>query len=355
MLKRLFSHCLIRPDDLQPSRDDLQVIGTFNPGAVALGEEVVLLVRVAEQPREQCPGWISLPRYDGAQIVFDHVADTDVERLDRRVVRLRADGALRLTFVSHLRVFRGRADEPDRVSPQPFAFLPATEYESFGVEDARITSIEGRYYFTYVSVSTHGACTSLASTHDFCSFERHGIIFPPENKDVLLFPSRIADRYVAMHRPNPAYKFAPPQMWLAWSDDLIHWGQHRYLLDGRGAPWSTGRIGGGCPPLATERGWLEIYHGNAFAGAGAPPGTVGAYVAAAFIGDRDDPSRIIAHSDGPILVPEQDFEQRGFLPDILFPTGILERDDQLLIYYGAADAHTGVLGVSCADLLEACR
>ena len=353
MLHRLFTHCLVRPQDLPPSRDDLTVIGTFNPGAAALGDQIVLLVRVVEQPQPRRAGYTALPRYERGGIVIDEVADEELEMLDPRVVRRRSDGLIRLTFISHLRVFRGPLSDPARVAADPVRFEAAGEYESFGVEDARITRIGNRFWITYVSVSPHGACTSLASTSDFRRFDRHGVIFPPENKDVLLFPQRIGGRFMAMHRPNPAYKFSPPEMWLGYSDDLIHWGGHRRLLGGSGATWSSGRIGGGCPPIRTERGWLEIYHGNA-----APPGGkaagVGAYLAAAFMMDAEDPSHIIGYSDGPILAPDADFERLGFLPDIIFPTGIIEEGRAVLIYYGAADAHTGVVGVERDELVETC-
>ena len=352
MLSRRFTDCLIRPADVVPSHDDLEVVGTFNPGAAAVpGGEVVLLVRVAERPRRRRPGCTALPRHEpGRGLVIDQVPDEQLEPIDARVVRRRSDGCIRLTFISHLRVVRSR-DGRHIDDPDAGRFLPLTANETYGVEDPRITRIGHRFWFTYVAVSPHGAATALASTTDFRRFERHGLIFCPENKDVLLFPQRIRGRHAALHRPNPATHFAAPEMWLAWSDDLLHWGGHQRLLGG-GCGWSAGRIGGGCPPLPTGRGWLAIYHGNDRA-AGGPHGNVGAYAAAAFLMDRDDPTRIVAHSDGPILRAEADFERRGFLPDIVFPTGLVEQEQTVLVYYGAADACTGVVGFDRDDLLAA--
>lgn len=349
MIRRLFTQCQLRPGDVPPSRADMEVVGTFNPGAIEFEGEIVLLVRVAERPKERRPGWTPLPRYEpGGGIVIDQVPDEHLVPIDPRIVRRKSDGCVRITSVSHLRVMRSgdgrRIDSMD--GP---CFLPEADYEMFGVEDPRITRIDDRYYLTYVAVSPHGAATALASTRDFRQFDRHGIIFCPENKDVLLFPEKIGGRYAALHRPNPATHFSHPEMWLAYSDDLVSWGAHAPLLGG-GSTWDAGRIGGGCPPVRTQRGWLEIYHGNDKAG---EDGDVGRYFGAAFMMDGDDPSRIVAQSDGPIMAPEADFETEGFVPNVVFPTAMIERGDKFLIYYGAADASTGVVGLARDELLAA--
>jgi predicted GH43/DUF377 family glycosyl hydrolase len=349
MLTRTFENLLLRPEDLPPSRDDLEVIGVFNPGAVRIGQEVVLLVRVAERPRERRPGFSALPRWDpGAGLVVDWVPNAELEPLDPRVVRRTADGLKRLTFISHLRLVRlgdGRAV----TGLTEVSFHPQEEWEEFGVEDPRITRIGDRFYFTYVAVSRHGAATALASTSDFRSFKRHGIIFPCENKDVVLFPEPIGGKYVGIHRPNPATLFAPPEMWIARSPDLAHWGQHATLFGGA-ETWEAGRIGAGPPPLRVDDGWLLMYHGNRKP---ERPGEVGEYVAAALLLDADDPSRIVRRSREPILVPEADFERQGFVGNVVFPTGIVEADDRLLVYYGASDSFTAVVEVARDELLAA--
>src|SRR5688572_6740068 len=212
MLPRVFHRCLLRPSDMKPSQDDLKVIGAFNPGAVETPQGIVLLVRVAQTAREQRVGHVALPRWDSgsARVVLDWVGQDEVEFEDARVVIVRRTGLKRLTSVSHFVVCHSRdGRDVDAIGPEQFR--PAAENEEFGVEDARITPLEGRYYFTYVGVSRHGAATALASTSDFKTFERHGILFPPENKDVVLFPERIGDRYAALHRPNPAQHFSPPE------------------------------------------------------------------------------------------------------------------------------------------------
>ena len=349
MIRRLFNACLLRPDDLEPSHEDLEVVGTFNPGAVAVSDEVVLLARVAERPRERRPGFTPLPRWDPhSQLIIDWVPDDELDLSDPREIRLKRDGAVRLAYISHLRVIRS-PDGRTVCSVDGARFASEVEYEEFGVEDPRITRIGDTFYFTYVAVSRHGAATALASTTDFQTFHRHGIIFCPENKDVVLFPEQIGGEYVALHRPNAATRFSAPEIWLARSSNLIHWGGHEPVRAGSGA-WEIGRTGAGAPPVRTREGWLAIYHGNDKRDD--DPG-IGDYAAGALLLDLEDPQRLVRQSTGPILVPETEFEREGFVPNVLFPTGIVERDETFLIYYGAADAATGVVEISRTELLDA--
>jgi beta-1,2-mannobiose phosphorylase / 1,2-beta-oligomannan phosphorylase len=349
MLRRLFERLLLTPADLPPSRDDFEVIGAFNPGAAVHRDEVTLLVRVAERPREKRAGFTALPRWSpGAGLVTDWVADQDLEPIDPRVVRRKADGLIRLTFISHLRVVRCGAGRTVTSTAGPI-FGPQTEAEEFGVEDPRVTFLDGRFYLTYVAVSRHGAATALASTTDFQSFTRHGIIFCPENKDVVLFPERIGGDYAALHRPSGAALFTRPEIWLARSADLIHWGRHTYLSGGQ-ATWESGRIGAGAPPFRTPEGWLEIYHGNL---RGSCRGDVGIYSAGALLLDLEDPSRIVKRTPTAFFEPTADFERQGFIPGVVFPTGVVPTGDTLLVYYGAADACTAVVEFSLAELCGA--
>lgn len=358
MLQRGFTHCILRPQDLAPSRDDMEVIGAFNPGVADIptsdgGRDVVLMVRVAERPRATHRRYTALPRLvPGKGILVEQIPNDQLDPIDRRLVyHVSRDGtrSIRLTFISHLRMFRSR--DGRTVNPHSEArFGPQEPYEAYGVEDPRITRIGDTYYMTYVAVSAHGAATALASTTNFRTFQRHGMIFCPENKDVVLFPERISGRFMAIHRPNPATHFSPPEMWLASSDDLLHWGEHQYLLGrtGDGLSWDAGRIGGGCPPLRTDDGWLVIYHGNDRKPRGK---AVGSYFGAALLLNLEDPGRVVARTREPILAPEADFETDGFLPNIIFPTGLVEREEEILVYYGAADANVGVAGLKRKDVL----
>jgi predicted GH43/DUF377 family glycosyl hydrolase len=309
---------------------------------------VTLLVRVAERPRERRPGLVALPRWDrdlGATI--DWVPQAELDPVDPRVVRLRADGRVRLTFLSQLRVVR--CGDGRRVQEVTGVTLrPDGEVEEYGVEDPRITPLDGRYYITYVAVSRHGPATALASTTDFRSFTRHGVIFCPENKDVVLFPDRIDGAFAALHRPVCGTPFTRPEIWVARSPDLMHWGQHAPLTVS-GGDWQSGRVGAGAPPIRVADGWLELYHGNRQP---ALAGEVGAYYGAALLLDPGDPTRVLRQSRSPLLTPEADFEVAGFVPDVVFPTGVTRDGGTLLVYYGAADACSAVVAFPERELLE---
>jgi len=165
---------------------------------------------------------------------------------------------------------------------------------------------------------------------------------------VVLFPEKIGGQYVAMHRPMPAMKFSLPQIWLANSPDLLRWGGH-HLLVAAGTGSTSDRIGGGTPPIRTDRGWLTIYHGS-----DKKPGSkgVGTYTAGALLLDLDDPTRIIARTHQPIMAPEADFEKHGFVPNVVFPTAVIEREGMYYVYYGAADECVGVVGYDKDALLD---
>jgi predicted GH43/DUF377 family glycosyl hydrolase len=337
---------LLEPNDVPASRDDFEVVGVFNPGAVRVGDEVVLLVRVAEQPRELRPRFTGLPRWGpGGGLTVDWVPDAELEPVDPRVVRRKADGLVRLTFTSHLRVVRcggGRAVQ----EVTGVTFRPQEDVEEFGVEDPRITPLDGRFYFTYVAVSRHGPATALASTTDFRTFQRHGVVFCPENKDVVLFPEKIGGAFAALHRPVCGTPFTRPEIWVARSPDLTHWGMHAPLAVS-GGDWQSGRVGAGPPPVRVPVGWLAIYHGNRHP---TRTGEVGMYYGAALLLDPDDPARVLRWTAEPFFRPEADFEVAGFVPNVVFPTGVVQDRDKLLVYYGAADAVTAVAEYSLGEL-----
>jgi len=348
-LARISTRLLLRPEDIPPTREDFEVVGVFNPGAVRIGNEVVLLVRVAERPKERRPGFRGLPRWDpNGGLTVDWMPDYHHEVVDSRVVCRVSDGVYRLNFASHLRVVR--CDDGRAVTEvTDVVFVPKTEEEEFGVEDPRITWIDGRFYITYVAVSRHGPATALASTTDFRTFERHGIIFCPENKDVVLFPERIEGNYAALHRPVCGTPFTKPEIWVARSPDLLHWGAHAPLaVDG--GDWQSGRVGGGAPPLKVPEGWLAIYHGNR-----KPThlGDVGTYYGGAILLDRNDPEKVLRRTTEPFFAPEADFEVHGFVPSVVFPTGVVQDGETLLIYYGAADSCTAVAEFSTRSLMDA--
>ena len=340
---------MLSPEDVPPSRDDLEVIGCFNPGAVEVDGSVHLLIRVAERPREKREGMVGLPfMRPGQGIAFDWVPQEDVRWLDPRIVETRADGRIRLTSLSHLRLATSRDGvHIDTISGRP-TLSPMDELETYGVEDARITPLGDEFLITYVGVSPHGIVTKLLATKDFKEFRKIGTVFTTENKDVVLFPDRVNGRYCAFHRPLSQARLGLPEIWLASSKDLRYWGDHRPVLP-TGKGWASLKIGAGCPPLRTKRGWLEIFHGVQRRSSS---DNVGKYCGGAALFDLDDPAKLLGISPLPFLVPEEDFEREGLLPDIVFPSGAVLREDRLLIYYGAADCRTAVAEFSLKEMLD---
>ena len=150
---------------------------------------------------------------------------------------------------------------------------------------------------------------------------------------------------MALHRPYPKH-IGTPAMWLARSDDLLHWGGHQKLMDVRPEAWDCVRIGAGAVPLRTKKGWLEIYHGAD----GADKDN--RYCLGAVLLAADDPSKVLARSKEPILAPEAPYELTGLLGNVVFTCGAVEWKNELLVYYGAADSVTALAISSVDDLLE---
>ncbi|MGD9110544.1 MAG: hypothetical protein PVG93_06345, partial [Phycisphaerales bacterium] len=221
---------IITPDDVKPSRDDFEVIGAFNAAVTRLGKQVILLLRVAERPVSSNSDIAYAPIYDieKKQIVLKEFSKNEPTNdfSDPRLI-VRANETY-LTSISHLRVARSRDGVNFEIEESP-GLAAQTEYETFGLEDARISLIDGIYYINYVAVSPAGVATALASTSDFVNFQRHGIIFCPDNKDVAIFPQKVNGKFYAIHRPASGL-FQKNDMWFAESNDLICWGNHRYLM-----------------------------------------------------------------------------------------------------------------------------
>jgi len=350
-ITRRRSVCLLRPGDVPAAHHGFEVVGIFNPAAAEVGGEVVLLVRVAECPSPRPgaqPRLRPLPRFEPGQgPVIDWVEEQDYDWFDRRVVRRLGAGQARLTFLSNLRVVRLQDwTGLRRIEDQPFE--AESIYEEYGVEDPRITKIGDDYWVTYVAVSRYGVTTALTVTRDFEHFERYGVIFGPDNKDVVLFPERAGGDLVAIHRPVSAAGFCRPEMWLARSPDGIHWGRHERLYGGESA-WESDRVGAGPPPVLVPEGWLFVYHASSRPGQGQ---FAGQYAAGALLLDRDQPARILAKSQGPILIPTGPDETSGFTPGVIFPTGLVARGDSLWIYAGAADERVVAIEINQRELLE---
>jgi predicted GH43/DUF377 family glycosyl hydrolase len=265
--------------------------------------------------------------------------DPDLEASDVRMFKYR--GQTYLTSISHLRIARSRDGRQFAVDDAP-ALAAATWCEEFGVEDPRITAIEGQYLIAYTAVSRYGIATALASTTDFARFTRHGLIFAPENRDVTIFPQKIDGRYCCHHRPV-GHHIGGMDMWAAYSPDFRHWGEHTRVMGGRPGRWDAGRIGGGAVPIRTERGWLAIYHGA---------DESHRYSLGALLCDLQHPETVVARSDEPLLTPQAPYETQGFFSNVVFTCGTISQGDSLTIYYGAADQYVCGATVAMSELLE---
>lgn len=254
------------------------------------------------------------------------------------------------TGLSHLSVARS-ADgltnwivEPDR------SLLPKVESESerFGIEDPRITPCGDEHMIVYTGYSEVGPLVCLAATRDFRSYERRGVVMPPEDKDAALFPRQFDGRWALIHRPVATAPAHEAHIWLSWSPDLRHWGGHTILLQARkGAWWDAHKVGLNPPPLLTSQGWLLLYHGVRVTAAGS------IYRLGLALLDTERPDRVLARSSEWVFGPRAPYERSGDVSDVVFPCGwVLDDDgDTLFVYYGAADTSVCVATASLSALL----
>jgi predicted GH43/DUF377 family glycosyl hydrolase len=237
-----------------------------------------------------------------------------------------------------------KIDQEPTLTPNP------TEYpeELWGIEDPRITFVPelDQYVVTYTSYSRGGPGVSLALTKDFRSFERYGVIMPPDDKDTALFPRRINGSWALIHRPMTPLG---AHIWISYSPDLRHWGRHRMMLEARrGAWWDANKIGLSPPLIETSRGWLMLYHGVRQTASGH------IYRLGLALFDPENPEKCTLRGDQWIFGPEADYERHGDVDDAVFPCGYtLDPDgDTLNLYYGAADSCIALAHASVASLLE---
>jgi len=237
-----------------------------------------------------------------------------------------------------------------QIDPRP-TMLPDPKNhpeEVWGIEDPRITFVPelGQYVIAYTSYSYGGPGVSLAVTDDFRHFERLGVVMPPDDKDAALLPRRIGKRWALFHRPQTAHG---SHIWISYSPDLRHWGQHRLVMRARrGGWWDANKIGLSPPPIETPQGWLIIYHGVRQTASGA------IYRLGLALFDLEDPEHCLRRGDTWIFGPEAPYEREGDVDDIVFPCGytIAPDGDTLNLYYGAADSCMALATGSVRALLE---
>ncbi len=327
LASRLKENPLLKPGDVRSSSAKMKVECLLNPGVFQFDNKIWLLLRVAERP-EQREGMISFPLYDEngkIKILNFDKSDPNLDFTDPRVIQYK--GQDYLTTLSHLRLVCSDDGinfyEPENYTP----IFGSNKLEAYGIEDCRVVQIGDTYHLTYTMVSHLGVGVGLIQTKDWKYFDRKGMIFPPHNKDCAIFSEKINGKYYALHRPSSP-QLGGNYIWLAESPDLLHWGNHHCLASTRQDKWDSARVGSGAAPIRTEKGWLEIYHGA---------NKENRYCLGALLLDLNDPSKVIARSDEPIMESTADYELTGFFGNVIFTNGHWVEGDIMHVYYGASD------------------
>lgn len=282
------------------------------------------------------------------------------------------------------KVHLGLATSTDGVhftrSAEPVLSPSVDGFDAGCIEDPRIVKIGEWYYVTYACrafppgeywkpatergyqrvdcpddfpwiLRRNATATGLALTKDFKTWIRAGRMTLPtvDDRDVILFPEKINGRYWMMHRPmnwaGEGYPCAKPAMWIASSEDLLHWTDSQLLAVGEAA-WEPGKIGGNTPPIRTADGWLTIYHAV---------GPDRRYRLGALLLDLEDPTKIVGRGRDWLLEPTESYEMEGFYPGVVFPCGKVVVGDTLYVYYGGADRYVGLATGSLSELLAELR
>ncbi len=357
---------VLTPADIDLSRSPLAptmrglgvetyVLGAFNPGMTQLPNgNLLLMVRVAEALRTPIfDGHVHSIRWDeSAGYVLDawplELADT----ADPRQFRLHGGGwkILALTSLSWLLPVELSPDGLERVAIHyDRAIAPQGSYQCYGVEDARISRVNGRYFMTTCSVSPERHSTTLYTSDDALDWSFEGVVLDHQNKDMLIFEGLIDGFYWAETRPLGDHWFAypphsefraGPAIHLATSPDALFWKPH--LCPGirpSSGTVATARMGGGAPPILTDvagqRGWLSLWHGVE------PHEIIGKYRTYWSLLDPENPSRILTTQPRPILEASPELtaplEDLMYMRDVVFTTGILDAGDHFVVASGEAD------------------
>jgi beta-1,4-mannooligosaccharide/beta-1,4-mannosyl-N-acetylglucosamine phosphorylase len=255
--------------------------------------------------------------------------------------------------ISHLSVARSASGVDGwTIDPEPL-LAPDDEIasEQWGFEDPRVVWVDelGRFVITCTVYGPAGPAVFLATTEDFTSVERYGIVRHPEDKNAALLPFRIGGRWVLLHRPKTQFGGAHGEILLSRSGDLVSWSAPEQVLQPRaGAWWDSFRIGLGPPPLRTEHGWLLVYHGVKETVRG------DIYRVGLALLDLDEPTHVLHRLPGWVLAPLAPYERSGDVPNVVFPCGLLHdpESDELRLYYGAADSSICLAGARLSEVLS---
>ncbi len=296
-------------------------------------------------------------RYPGNPILTKSAIPYPVETVHNAAVVRHGDKYIML-FRSHLRTGRsiiGLARSPDgftfAADPAPFLTPardgPFAEYEAFGVEDPRVTLIDGDFIITYSAYSRNGVRIALARTRDFKHVERVSLITQADYRNVVIFPQKFDGLYARLDRPHS--EISPWSIWISYSPDLRFWGQSRLIMRPEPYHWDQMKIGPGAPPIRTDQGWLSIYHGVF------PTMDGSVYRLGVALHDPQDPARIIGVCDSWILQPEDPWEVTGYVHNVVFTCGAVpESDGTVKIYWGGADTVMCVGEANLSELVALC-
>ena len=212
--------------------------------------------------------------------------------------------------------------------------------------DPRIVNIEGTYYITWCN-NYNGPTIGVAYTKDFNDFYQLENAFLPFNRNGVLFPRKINDKYVLLSRPSDNGHTPFGDIFLSESPDMVHWGCHKHVMAAEGG-WSWTKVGAGPIPIETNEGWLLIYHGVQTTCNGL------IYSMGAALLDIDNPSKVLYRSKAYILAPQTTYECVGDVPNVIFPCASLVDQDtgRIAIYYGAADTVVALAFTEIDRLLE---
>lgn len=346
------------PDDVDLSRSPLAgqlgeqtyVLGAFNPALTPLPNgNLAMFVRVAEALRAPIrDGNVHAIRWDDGRYVCDAwpLAQCDTSDPRKFMVRGNSWTTMALTSLSWILPVEMTTDGLDIVAVHyDKAIAPQASFQCYGIEDARISRVDGRWLMTTCSVSPERHSTTLYTSVDGLNFRFADIVLDHQNKDMLIFEGLIDGQYWAQTRPLGDLYFAypPGSEWrsgpsinLATSPDALHWKPHRKPgIRPHASTVATARIGGGAPPILTDDGWLTLWHGVE------PNDAVGIYRTYWSILDRDDPSIVLRSGMAPLLeaAPEltMPIEDKMYLRNIVFTTGIVDAGSHYIVASGEAD------------------
>jgi predicted GH43/DUF377 family glycosyl hydrolase len=258
--------------------------------------------------------------------------------------------------ISYLHVARSPDGIGDWVlDPEPL-LMPQhdVETEQWGFEDPRSVWVDElkRWVITCTAYGPTGPAVFLATTTDFRSVERMGIIRQPEDKNAAVLPERVGGKWILFHRPMTTFGGSRGEIVLSRSDDLRSWSAPEQVLQPRrGSWWDSLRIGIGPPPLRTDHGWLVIYHGVKETVAGS------LYRVGLALTALDNPARVLHRAPEWVLSPNAPYERSGDIPNAVFPCGLVHdvASGELRLYYGAADTTVCLATAQLDDVLDVVR